>query len=375
VLVKHLICACTGLPRQDYEWLFQYQGVTPEAALKTLATIQPTSKFGEMFQYSNSLAAAAGFLGGHVAFPTLELGAAYDESMATRVFRPLGMTATTFDFKQALAGNHASAHAPDVDGRPAPAAMDVNYSVIPVRPAGGAWSNVRDMLKYVQMELDEGTLPNGTRYVAKDTLLARRAPQVSIGQDATYGMGLMVDRTYGTPVVRHGGDLIGYHSDMIWLPEHKVGAVILTNGDPGWVLRGLLDRKLLELLFDGRSEADADVAAQAKSFFEQLAADRKLLTVPAAAVDSGKLATRYANDALGEIAVRRAGAATIFDFGEWKSEVATRHNPDGTVSFVTVAPGIIGLEFVVGPGPKPALIVRDAQHEYVFAADMSAPAK
>ncbi len=50
VLVKHLICACTGLPRQDYEWLFQYKGVTPESALGTLAKIQPTSKFGEMFQ-------------------------------------------------------------------------------------------------------------------------------------------------------------------------------------------------------------------------------------------------------------------------------------------------------------------------------------
>ena len=119
----------------------------------------------------------------------------------------------------------------------------------------------------------------------------------------------MVDTKYGTPVVHHGGDLIGYHSDMIWLPEHKVGAVILTNGDPGWVLRGLFDRKLLEVLFDGRPEADADVAAQAKSFFEQLAADRKLLTVPAAAADAGKLATRYANDALGEITVRRAGAS------------------------------------------------------------------
>ena len=368
VLVKHLICACTGLPRQDYEWLFQYQGVTPEGALKTLATIQPTTKFGEMFQYSNSLAAAAGFLGGHVAFPKLELGAAYDEAMLTRVFRPLGMTSTTFDFKQALAGNHAAAHAPDVNGKPAPAVMDVNYSVIPVRPAGGAWSNVRDMLKYVQMELDEGVLPGGTRYIARDTLLARRTPQVSIGQDVTYGMGLMVDRTYGTPVVRHGGDLIGYHSDMIWLPEHKVGAVILTNADPGWVLRGLLDRKLLEVLFDGRPEADADLTAQAKSFFEQLAADRKLLTVPAAAADAGKLAARYANDSLGEITVRRNGAATVFDFGEWKSEVATRQNPDGTVSFVTISPGIMGLEFVVGSGPKPTLIVRDAQHEYVFAA-------
>ena len=56
VLVKHLICACTGLPRQDFEWLFEFEGVTPEGALATLGTMQPTSKFGEMFQYSNPLA-------------------------------------------------------------------------------------------------------------------------------------------------------------------------------------------------------------------------------------------------------------------------------------------------------------------------------
>jgi CubicO group peptidase (beta-lactamase class C family) len=369
VLVKHLICACTGLPRQDYEWLFEYQGVTPEGALKTLATIKPTSKFGEMFQYSNSLAGAAGFVGGHVAFPALELGAAYDEAMLTRVFRPLGMDATTFDFARALAQNHATAHAPDVDGRPALAMMDINYAVIPVRPAGGAWSSVRDMLKYVQMELDEGTLAGGSRYVAKDTLLARRTPQVSIGRDTTYGMGLVVDTTYGIPVVHHGGDLIGYHSDMIWLPQHNVGAVILTNGDPGWVLRGAFDRKLLEVLFDGRPEADAQVAAQAKSYFDQLAAERKLLTVPADAAEAGKLAQHYTNDALGDITVRRTGAVTVFDFGEWKSDVASRRNPDGTISFLTIAPGIIGLEFVLGSGPKPTLVIRDAQHEYVFVSD------
>jgi CubicO group peptidase (beta-lactamase class C family) len=368
VLVKHLICACTGLPRQDYEWLFQYAGVTCEGAMRTLATIKPTSEFGALFQYSNLLAAAGGFVGGHVAYPSMELGAAYDEVMRTRVFEPLGMKATTFDFARALAANHATAHAPDVDGKPALAVMDVNYAVIPVRPAGGAWSSVRDMLKYVQMELDEGKLPDGTRYVSREALLARRTPQVSIGQDTTYGMGLMVDTKYGTPVVHHGGDLVGYHSDMIWLPEHNVGAVILTNADPGWVLRSAFRRKLLEVLFDGRPEADADVAAQAKSYYDRLAAERKLLTVPADAQNAAKLAPRYASAALGEIDVRRAGAATVFDFGEWKSEVASRHNPDGTVSFLTTAPGIVGFEFVVGSGPQPSLIVRDAQHEYVFAA-------
>ena len=41
------------------------------------------SKFGELFQYSNLLAGAAGFVGGHVLFPKLELGAAYDKAMQT----------------------------------------------------------------------------------------------------------------------------------------------------------------------------------------------------------------------------------------------------------------------------------------------------
>ncbi len=69
----------------------------------------------------------------------------------------------------------------------------------------------------------------------------------------------------------------------------------------------------------------------------------------------------------GEIAVRRQGAATVFDFGEWKSSVATRKNDDGTISFFTIDPGVLGFEFVVGDrNGKRVLVLRDAQHEYVF---------
>ena len=368
VRVRQLICACTGLPRQDLEWLFQYEGVTPATALENLATMQPTSKFGELFQYSNPMAGAAGFTAGHVLYPDMELGAAYDKAMQVEVFDPLGMKSTTFDYARALSGNHADPHAPDVDGHPARAGMEVNYAIIPLRPAGAAWSNVRDMIRYVSMELANGKLPDGKQYIPKEPLLERRVPQVAISKDDTYGMGLMVDSAYGIPVVHHGGDLIGYHSDMIWLPEQNVGAVILTNADPGWTLRSLFRRKLLEVLFDGHPEAGAQVAAAAKTFHEQLAAERKLLTVPADGAESAALAARYSNPALGEIAVSRAAGKTVFDFGEWKSEVASRKNPDGTVSFLTIAPGITGFEFVVGTGPKKTLVTRDAQHEYVFEA-------
>jgi CubicO group peptidase (beta-lactamase class C family) len=366
VEVKHLICACTGMPRQDMEWLFEYGKMTPENSLALLGTMQPTSKFGELFQYSNLMAAAAGYTGAHVLYPEMEVGAAYDRAMQSYVFDPLGMKATTFDYARALAGNRASPHSPDVDGKPAKALMSVNYAAVPVRPAGAAWSSVRDMLKYVSMELAEGKLPDGKTYIATEPLLERRAPQVSIGKDVTYGMGLMVDATYGVPVVHHGGDLIGYHSDMIWLPQQNVGAVVLTNGDPGWLLRTRFSRKLLEVLFDGRPEADGLLAADAKNFYSAQAADRKLLTIPAEANVSAKLAKRYANPSLGEIAVSTAGASTIFDFGEWKSEVASRKNPDGTISFITIVPGLIGSEFVVGSGAKRTLITRDAQHEYIF---------
>src|SRR5262249_47196619 len=152
----------------------------------------------------------------------------------------------------------------------------------------------------------------------------------------------------------------------IWLPEHGVGAVILTNGNPGWFIRGVFRRKLLEVLFDGKPEAEGDIASAAKNYFGHREAERKLMTVPADTADAAKLASRYNNHARGNITVRHAGAVTIFDFEEWRSEVASRHNPDGSLSFLTTRPGIDGFEFVVGKGERRTLIVRDAQHEYVF---------
>ena len=366
VLVKHLICACTGMPRQDLEWIFDYGKMTPASTMTLLGTMQPTSKFGELFQYSNLMAAAAGYTGAHVIHPDMELGAAYDSAMQSYVFDPLGMKETTFNMKRAFSSNHAGSHSPDADGKTARAMTAINDAVIPARPAGGAWSSVNDMLKYVSMELAEGKLPDGTTYISKEPLLERRTPQVSIGKDETYGMGLMVDTTYGVGVVHHGGDLVGYHSDMMWLPQQNVGLVILTNADPGWLLRGRIRRKLLELLFDGHPEAEGLLNADAKSFYADLAAERKLMTIPADANESAKLAKHYANASLGEITVSTSGASTIFDFGEWKSEVASRKNPDGTISFITTVPGELGFEFVVGSGAKRTLTIRDAQHEYVF---------
>jgi CubicO group peptidase (beta-lactamase class C family) len=364
VLVRHLVCACTGLPRQDSEWLLEFKAHSAAWALDVLATMKPTSKLGEMYQYSNPLAAAGGYVAAHVDNPGLELGAAYDAAMQARVLTPLGMSSTTFDFRRALAGDHALPHALTIDGDPAPAVMEVNYSIVPVRPAGGAWSNVRDLLKYIAMELARGALPDGRRFISEGPLLERRVPQVSVGKDLTYGMGLRVDTTWGVPVVRHGGSMVGYRSDLFWLPEQNVGAAILTNSSSATALLAPFRRKLLELLFDGTPQADEELTVTARAMRQRMATDRKLLTVPPGAAAAG-LAPRYRSSALGDIEVVRTPGGVTFDFGEWQSQVASRRNPDGTVSFVTIVPGMTGLEFV--PGER-TLVFRDAQHEYLFTA-------
>jgi CubicO group peptidase (beta-lactamase class C family) len=365
--IEHLVCACTGLPRKDFEWLFEFAQATPLSELSALARIQPTTRFGETFQYSNLLAAAGGFVAAHVVAPGLELGKSYDAAMQARVFTPLGMRSTTFDFARALRGNHASAHGLDIDAKPHGFPMALNYAIVPLRPAGGAWSSASDLIRYVQLELARGVAPGQKRIVSEQNLLKRREPYAKIGEFGAYGMGLGIDESHGLLTIDHGGSLFGFKSQMFWFPEHDVGAVILTNSDEGGRLIGPFRRYLIELLFDAKPEAIEDLHTSARTLRELLAKQRARLVVPPDPAAVKALAAHYEHPELGAIDVKAGGAGTRFDFGEWHSDVSSRKNDDGTLSFVTITPGTIGFDFVVGSaGEKRTLILREAQHEYVF---------
>jgi CubicO group peptidase (beta-lactamase class C family) len=368
VKIEHLICACTGMPRQDLPWLFEFRQATAASSVELLGRMQPTSGFGEVFQYSNIMASGAGYVAGYLYNPKLELGTAYDQAMSKKIFEPLEMNSTTFDYARALKGNHATPHAYDADGKQRVASMDLNYSIHPHRPAGGVWTSAHDLIRYIQMELAKGKLPNGKVLVSETSLLARRKPYVKVGAHGSYGMGLQVDNRWGTPVVFHGGSMLGFKSDILFLPEFGVGAVILTNSDTGGIMMGSFRRRFLEVLFDGKPEAVEDLSKAAENFKASQAKFRERLVVPPDEKATGRLAARYTSPQLGELAVRRQGSSVVFDLGEWRSSVASRKNDDGTISFMTVDPGGAGFEFVENNrNGKRALIVREGQHEYIFS--------
>jgi CubicO group peptidase (beta-lactamase class C family) len=287
--------------------------------------------------------------------------------MQEMIFDPLAMGETTFDMARALAADHASPHGDDIDGKPTLASMDFNYMVEPYRPAGGAWSSAHDLIRYVEDELTQGRLANGKRLVSAQNLLARRQPNVPIGEDAAYGMGLEIDKSWGVEVIHHGGSMAGFKSDIILIPAADVGAVILTNADDGGYLLRPFMRRLLEVLYDGRDEAAGDVAAAAARNQAEIAKERERLVSPPAPALAADLTTAYVSPELGRITVQRAAGALVFDFGAWKSRVASRRNDDGTVSFITIDPATTGFEFVVAKSEgKRALVIRDGQHEYRY---------
>jgi len=375
VLIKHLVCACTGLPRKDFEMVFNTTRNTPPAeTFKILAGTEPTSGFGETFQYNNLMASAAGYIGAHLLHPEMELGRAFDQSMQEVIFDPLGMHDTTLSMEEGQKGNHASPHSNDVHGKVAVTSQDVNYAFLPFRPAGGAWSSPHDMILYIENELTEGKLANGQAMMSPANLLARRERTVPIGEDQYYGMGLMEDSTWGVPVIHHGGDLEGYHSDMYAIPSAQVGAVLLTNADNGPAMRRPFMRRLLELLYDGKPEAVADVEAQVKRINAEEAEWRSKLVNPVPAPIASGLAPSYRNADLGSLTVTRKGDAVRLIAPAWSGDVAVRHNDDKTESLVTIEPGFQDLDFVIGKDPegKRTLTTRDGQHVYVFTESPAA---
>jgi hypothetical protein len=114
-------------------------------------------------------------------------------------------------------------------------------------------------------------------------------------------------------------------------------------------------------------EAAALVDNDATNYEKIVAKERARLVFPAAADEATKLAAHYVNAELGNIDVKRSGGQTVFAWDGGESKMATRKNDDGTISFINADPRLSGFEFVKSEqNGKRTLIVRDAQHEYVF---------
>lgn len=364
---RHLACMCTGIPSGDLEWILGMDRKTdPAATFRMLASTQPTAEFGEVAQYNNAIVAAAGFIAGHLVHPELPLVQAYSRAMQEKVFGPLGMMSTTFDLERVLARHHAMPHGLDREGRPAPGLYIGDYPAM--SPAGSAWSDARDMAKYVSNELSLGRSRDGRALFSKTNLLFRRQNGLPFMDGSRYALGLITKDHGGIEVVGHRGGTPGFISMFSVIPQARIGAVLLTNSEQGGPLIEGFERRLIEVVYGAEPKAAAEVAAAAARATATIAEQAAGSHVPPTESAAAKLAARYTGPGMLKIDVRKAGRDVYFGFGMFECRVAQVDGSDGSVGFSCADPGsFTGATFVVGTRDgHPTLAARQRGTEYVF---------
>jgi CubicO group peptidase (beta-lactamase class C family) len=197
----------------------------------------------------------------------------YTHLMQERLFDPLGMSRTTFDFDKAV---NDSDHALPYKINPElqqvePVAIELERYTIPVAPAGAIWSSANDMAKFLQTLLD----PNGTGLVGEETLLLMQSPEVVIGDQAAYGIGWLITDYRGQREISHNGSTMGFSSDLSFLPDAGIGVVVLTNRSGGDSFAAAVREYVFEQVFGLEHKSAAiflATQAQYLQLYDQLAA-------------------------------------------------------------------------------------------------------
>jgi CubicO group peptidase (beta-lactamase class C family) len=195
--------------------------------LKRLVYFEPSHSFRSHWQYQDVIYASAG---GIVEQAT---GKHYEDLIQKRILDPLGMKESTFSRRQARATGRLAQGYGTVDGAVVPIPFnDTRY----LAPTAGLYSSADEMAKWVQLQIDKGKLGN-RQIISEASMDWVHAAHVVSANDGvslggglvTYGQGWMQHLFRGLPTLGHSGSFNGYRTHISFIPEKKIGVVVLTN--------------------------------------------------------------------------------------------------------------------------------------------------
>jgi CubicO group peptidase (beta-lactamase class C family) len=152
----------------------------------------------------------------------------FADHMSESIFKPLGMTSTTF--RPTVAMTYPLAQGHNGVGRLTPTVVRPFADNAASWPAGSMFTNVRDLSRFIIAFMNGGKL-DGKQVLARQVIAELSTPQVSIPSQpgAKYGYGLMISNYRGVRVVEHGGSRSGYGSVIKMAPDHRFAVIVLGN--------------------------------------------------------------------------------------------------------------------------------------------------
>jgi len=219
ITLRDLLSHRSGLNRTDLAMVTGQ--LNRQELIQVAAMAKPTAKLGEKFQYQNVMYAAAGEAVARAQNST------WDKLIATRIFNPLRMTAsdTTVPAMQ-KARDYSFGY--DYNPTTKITRRLPQRDITAAAPAGAINSNARDMAQWVRFMLSGGVV-NGKRLVSEKNFNEAVTKQINIAGTVDYGFGWFLRLWNKHKVVEHGGNIDGFNSQVAFMPDQKLGFVLLTN--------------------------------------------------------------------------------------------------------------------------------------------------
>jgi CubicO group peptidase (beta-lactamase class C family) len=222
-----------GLGAGDLMFWPDQNNFTQKDIIHNLRYLKPVSGFRTKYDYDNLLYIVAGEVVTRVS------GMPWEDFIETRILKPLGMTQTAASFKRLKdKSNVIDPHAP-VEGTVKVIRRDWNETA---NAAGGIYSNITDMSKWIIMQMDNGKYGDGKQLFSVEVHEDMWTPQTIIPVRGTnsynthfssYGLGWGLTDVKGYKQATHTGGLAGIVTQVTLLPELKLGIIVFTNQQSG----------------------------------------------------------------------------------------------------------------------------------------------
>jgi CubicO group peptidase (beta-lactamase class C family) len=334
VTLRDMLSHRTGVTRHDLIWF--KSPFTRKELFERLKYLEPQEPMREAFLYNNLMFAAAGQI------IEIKSGKRWEDFVRERIFTPLDMNTTCYTIADML--KQPDYGVPFREKRDSFELYKIPYyeDTEGVAPAGAIISNIDELSHWLIALMNEGKY-NGKQVLPASVLKATLQPAIGLPNTAgealgywevlnsAYGMGRQTASYRGKLLTFHGGDLPGFHSQISFMPNDKIGVIVLVQTDHSAPLYNIISYNVYERLLGMDQTAwsqrqltrrlagkKAGTEARAKA-----GADRVSNTKPSHALSA--YAGEYENPAYGILKIGLQGDQLQFGFHEFHFPMSHFH--------------------------------------------------
>ena len=251
VTLRDMLAHRTGVTRHDSIWF--KSPFTRKELFEKLKYLEPQEPMRQTFLYNNLMYAAAGNI------IELKSGKTWEQFVRERIFTPLDMNMTTYAISDMM--QHPDHGVPFREKRDSFELYKIPYyeDTEGVAPAGAIISNIDELSHWLIALMNDGKY-NGKQVLPANVLKATLQPAIglpnTLGEslgfwellNPAYGMGRQTAAYRGHLITYHGGDLPGFHSQVSFLPNDKIGVIVLVISDHSAPLYNVVSYNVYERL-------------------------------------------------------------------------------------------------------------------------------